>query len=61
MDAIISDNFISIFFIIIYNYQKVKRSETDTVDIVRRFSLGFSIWEKRLCDNLTPRHEIQRL
>ena len=37
MDACISNNFIFIFFIIVKNYRKVKRSETEIAESIRRF------------------------
>ena len=37
MDACISNNFIFIFFIIMKNYRKVKRPETEIAESIRRF------------------------
>ena len=37
MDASISNNFILIFFIIVKNYQKVKKPETEIAESIRRF------------------------
>ena len=44
MDACISNNFIFIFFIIVKNYRKVKRPETEVAESIRRF-----IYPKSLC------------
>ena len=37
MDASISNNFIFIFFIIVKNYRKVKKPETEIAESIRRF------------------------
>ena len=44
MDACISNNFIFIFYIIVKNYRKVKRPETEVAESIRRF-----IYPKSLC------------
>ena len=44
MDACISNNFIFIFFIIVKNYCKAKRPETEVAESIRRF-----IYPKSLC------------
>ena len=53
MDACISNNFIFIFFIIVKNYCKVKRPETEVAESIRSLSI-----RKLLCSNFLSEVEL---